>query len=949
MTAIYGTELTMIAHPNRLAEAFKWQRQAEKPVFYLLPSMKWLQTARNRQPGLLFTTFDDVADYLLHQVGETFIALTEQERTLFFQQFFDKQHITQGKIRGYADTYGQIKRLGLTLNEVPESLNRLVSLFEAYEQQTYKRNLLDPEHVILHAIHVLSESQDAPLISKVIVDGYYDFSPLQFLLLEALKRAGVEIDIYLPNHCKLEIIDETISELVRIGFTSNYKINENKLRTSEMEIVAATTKEEEWNGVLTDILVSECPLEEIAVLMVDERRDYEEFMRQAKVNGIPINRSKTIPLRNTRVHNVLLSCIQLTGAYQTKWERLPLIEQLLSVYFVEGLQYAKVKQHFLQTNEIVDEVIDAAYKTVLQTTWPKAASLSSYLERMHELIKAFAFELEWEKKSMAETNTVKLKQFILEQKALDVLLEKLSNYENELQEKSLTSFELDVDIFQDWFKEIGETTQLYIERGTKTGVQVHSWRDIALFSGRKVYVVGMNEGIFPAAHQLSGYVQERDLYEMPIRFGKPNQAHFRKKQDAYFQQLFYIAESITFTYVEGLDPSHPLLPSPLLADLSLKKRNWSWEKRLSHSFAISLRDRSEKIAYHLGKGFQVEEIPERLKEMNQHIERLALGEETVEVERKEPVVSITELESYARCPFKYAMERVFHVQEPQTQLEQVSPLDIGQLVHTLIESVYKELELIGLPFGQITAEIKEQVPALIALRFEELWEHIEAHSHDISQLDLQLVKKEWQRKLSKWWQAECKHFWDNPKVQDMKIDTMETGIRWELNLRSGERLVLVGKVDRVDVKEDGFVLYDYKTGNASIKMEEEVRTGLKLQLPLYTHAISQELQRKGHSVPAHGASYISLKEPGKRAGNGIWRSEHVGKESQYNVSAQCRNREDELGTNAFLEKYELEQRIENLWQGMKGNFPVKPLECSAFCSYRSVCRVTEEQKESGGI
>ncbi len=183
----------------------------------------------------------------------------------------------------------------------------------------------------------------------------------------------------------------------------------------------------------------------------------------------------------------------------------------------------------------------------------------------------------------------------------------------------------------------------------------------------------------------------------------------------------------------------------------------------------------------------------------------------------------------------------------------------------------------------------------------------------------------------------------------MKIKEMEVPVRWEMQLSNDEKLVLVGKIDRIDQNEDSFVIYDYKTGYANLKMKEEVQTGLKLQLPLYAIALRKQLEKEqGKKVQAQGASYISMRDPAKRAGNGIWRTEHIGKGSSYLVSSRCRNREDELGTEAFLEKYELKPLIEKRWREMSSQFSVRPLDCSKHCPYQAVCRVTEEQKEAKG-
>lgn len=951
---VYGTHVKDIASKQRLANAFAVQKQIKKPAFYVLPSHMWLQAARQKQPGLLVTTFDDIARYLLEQAGWSYLSLSEQERTLFFQQFmreegvFEQEEIHHGKAQGYADTYGQVKRLGLSLDQLPLSLTPLRSLFSSYEKRVVQeRNLLDPENMILRAITFLEETSEPVHVSMITIDGYYDFSPLQVLLIEALQKANVTVEIYVPAHEQLEVVEGTVAELVSIGFLDQRQEDGGAPDPVEMELVAATTAEEQWRGVMEEVSLGGLPLNEVGVIVVDEKNGMKELERFAAHYSLPLNKSKKRPIAATSIHSFLLTVVRHTGARKTKWEQLPLVEHILRLYQVGGLDYAKQKQSFLQTGQWHEPEHQQLFEAVSQLSWTKSGRFVDYLQKLWSWLEQLPIVSFWESQFEVETDVSRLREMAGEYKAWQQLVKQLQQYEQLLRDKGLEDLMLTVDLVAEWLREIGDRTQLFEQRASKSGLAVHTWRDVGLFRGKKLYVVGMNEGVFPALHQLSGYVHERDLIDSMVRFSPPTHAHFREKQQAYFRQLPHLADSITFTYVRGVDPSHPLLPSPLLG-IEVAERQWSWETRMQQSYALTDRDEHEKIAFHIGKGCKVEQVPKELANIVTRLGRLAEAEEPVSLPdegRREPVVSVTALESYARCPFRYAMERVVAVEEPGAAQERVSPLDIGQLVHGVIEAMYTKLDLVGVAFAEATEERLARVPELLNEMFEEKWALVEERSHELSRLDLLLTKQEWQKRLQKWWQAERKHFWENDALQQMSIMALEKSIRFEFSLENGQTLILTGKADRVDVRDDSFVIYDYKTGKASVNMEE-VRSGLKLQLPLYAFAIREELERReGRTITADGATYVSLKEPGKRAGNGIWRSEHVGKNSRYSVSSYCRNREDTLGTAAFLDQYELKMRIEQVWNGMHTNFPVQPLDCASHCPYRSVCRVTAEQRE----
>ncbi|MCM3759802.1 PD-(D/E)XK nuclease family protein [Alkalihalobacillus oceani] len=952
---LHSTSSKEVAAQKRLRHAFSIQKKKNCPAFYVLPSTMWLKTARKQQPGLAVITFDDIARYLLMQAKEAYFPLTEQERSLFFEQFIREEETIQsevdsGRALGYADTYGQVKRLGLTVEQLPSSLEPLRNLFSQYEKKVVEeRKLLDPENIILRAIQLLEERSTALNIALITIDGYFDFSPLQMLLLEALQKADVPIDIYLPGDQHSQIVEHTAAELVSIGFTDLRQLSALVPPAAEKELVAATTVEEQWRGVIEEIVAAPS-LEDVAVLIVDEKHGREELERLADEYGLPLQTAKKRPLSASALHAFLVACLRQPGTFRSRWEQLPLVEHILALYQQSGLEYAKQKQCFLQTGALLKEEENELYQAVCALKWKRKDLFSSYVRQMLAWLHELPAVSSWRVRLQAENEVETLQAIVREYRAWELLCKRLEATAELLEERGLAGeLVLSLDLFADWLQELGARLQFTEKRRAEHGLAVHTWRDIGLFRGKKLYVVGMNEGIFPQLSKLSGYVQERDLQESQVRFSPPTQKQLRQQQLAYLQQLDTICESITFTYVKGIDPLHPLLPSPLLEDVHRAEREWSWEARMKGKYSYTERDQHEKLAFHLGQGCRIEDEPKQLREVMTRLERLASGKESLPLERKAATVAVTALESYARCPFRYALERVFQVKEAEAVEEQVSPLAVGQLIHELIEEVYTELTLIGTPFAKAGAEQLERVPELLQERFEQKWLAVEEQSPTLSRLDLALAKQQWKKRLDKWWQAERKHFWDNEALGEMAIEAMETTVRLPLQVKDGTELMLTGKVDRVDRSEEAIVIYDYKTGKASVSAAE-VRSGLKLQLPLYAYALREQLEwRAKRPLRADGASYISLREPAKRAGNGIWRKDVVGKNSPYSVSSFCKNREESFGTAHYLDTYEIKELVEALWTGMHSEFPVEPQECANSCPYRTVCRVTEEQKADHAI
>ncbi|PRX42525.1 ATP-dependent helicase/DNAse subunit B [Planifilum fimeticola] len=171
----------------------------------------------------------------------------------------------------------------------------------------------------------------------------------------------------------------------------------------------------------------------------------------------------------------------------------------------------------------------------------------------------------------------------------------------------------------------------------------------------------------------------------------------------------------------------------------------------------------------------------------------------------------------------------------------------------------------------------------------------------------------------------------------------------EISLDGGVCLRLRGKVDRVDVDDEGYyVVYDYKSGTAP--RTEEVHAGIHLQLPLYLWAL-----QKGFGFPAEkavGAAYYVPGSPGKRPtenrNQGLWRKSQA---KRAGILDSVRSALDEEAWTETLDAIG-ERLSAGLRLSLQGNFAVQPaVECPVHCPHRTICRFDPRrsaQKEENG-
>ncbi|OIJ10537.1 hypothetical protein BKP37_18560 [Anaerobacillus alkalilacustris] len=977
MLVVKYSDLKDVAKTDRLTKSFQRQKEVGKPIYYILPSNKWLQAARKRKAGMAFKTFDDLADLLLKKANINYFPVSESERTIFFQElmsndknrFLNNPQELRHKAKAIAETYGQLKRIGLTLENLPTQFRQMEPIFREYETEwVKKKRLLDPENRIHEAVS-LQMNQELNL-GGIVIDGYLDFSTLQYMVIAYFVSLGIDITVYLPRLQGAEIVEGTEKQLEKLGFTvDKEEIRQIMITKSNVEVKSATTMEEEIYGVLQEISEKSqvTPLTNIGILLTDESVYQEKLIKAAEKKQLPLKVPVKKTVKDTQfIQFIYKSLLKHNGRFVNRWDTLDLVDTMLRLYFFKSINYMNKKKNYIETGFLPeDEKKQVEAFIDFRKTIPKKTSVITYLSLLKELLVNSDFPSSWKKQILEEKNTEKLQQIRLEWKAYDFLVTLVSRKIEMLEKQGLQDLQVHYHIFVDWLYEGIQGGSIFVERTPVTGIQLYSFRDVGLFEGKILYVLGMNEGTFPKGHKLSGYFQESDLKNLPVPYASPTKKLFRQKDDTFFQQLFELADEVSFSYVVGVDPHNPLLPSGYLEAWKdqIQDRKYSAANRYTEKVSDSQNDYEEKMAYHVGVGKLVHQLPESLERMVVKLSELEGGIEKVspywEERLKRDKLSVTMLESYAMCPFKYALERILKIKEPVEKQTILDFRDVGSMLHDIIEKFYKQLNLIGKPFSALTEEMKETAETFLLDIFEEEWSIVEANHLDFSKLQLSIEKEEWLKKLKKWWHAERHHFWENKQLQSMHLFRLEEAVELDIKLDDDITITMSGKIDRVDIDDHGFVIYDYKSGFASLNFKKEVRPGLKLQLPLYLVAMEKRLAN-GHyqidltecfeSLPenltAHGASYISLREPLKRAGNSVWREEHFRKNSPFSVNSYA-TKEETLEAEALLAKYELKQRIKELWQGSSHDFSVRPLKCISSCAYRPVCRVTQDQIEEG--
>ncbi|HEX6325606.1 MAG TPA: PD-(D/E)XK nuclease family protein [Jiangellaceae bacterium] len=234
------------------------------------------------------------------------------------------------------------------------------------------------------------------------------------------------------------------------------------------------------------------------------------------------------------------------------------------------------------------------------------------------------------------------------------------------------------------------------------------------------------------------------------------------------------------------------------------------------------------------------------------------------------VVSPTALEGWAICPHAYFVERVLRVHRLETpeELIQISPLEVGNLIHETLDRFFAEQSGAGaVPAGsqpwttqqrQSLAEIASRVADEFEARgltgHRLLWRQERARiAADLQALldDDEKLRRETGRR----------------QVRSELVFGMRGADPVEIRLPDDRVIRFRGSADRVDVDASGaIVVVDYKTGSSwrfqGVGEDDPTHGGTKLQLPVYAHAARAQLGAP--DAPVSAEYWFLRKDRGKR-------------------------------------------------------------------------------------
>ncbi len=302
--------------------------------------------------------------------------------------------------------------------------------------------------------------------------------------------------------------------------------------------------------------------------------------------------------------------------------------------------------------------------------------------------------------------------------------------------------------------------------------------------------------------------------------------------------------------------------------------------------------------------------------------------------------SISQLEIFAKCPFKFFAERILGIETFEDPSEDVEAVEMGRFLHSILFEFYSTLRNERIVLQQCSENDFVKAKKLI-------FEIADRQLHDlVIESPLNFYEREKILGLDgNEKESILYRFLENERIAEKDFIPNFFEVEFgrlrndesDAELNSSESIniggfSLRGKIDRIEINDDNsmFNIVDYKLSGVKPSFND-LKDGVSLQLPLYLHAAAELLLRKFNRKFSPNEMFIySLKYSADDFGK---KKISLGskKETKFNSI-------DELIANTIEL---IKKQIESI---SMGKFTLSKLEdrenkVCRFCQFRLICRI----------
>jgi len=391
-----------------------------------------------------------------------------------------------------------------------------------------------------------------------------------------------------------------------------------------------------------------------------------------------------------------------------------------------------------------------------------------------------------------------------------------------------------------------------------------------------VFVAGLNEGIFPIVESESILLTSDEQKYLQDELQKYN-AHRVKlvvpQQEKWWQENYY-------AYIAFTRASQKLVVTYSVRDITGTQRKPSiYVRRLQELFLN--KENENKIVVANIENVDGDITTPKIKKYQANAESIR------EFFGGSLSVSVSKLETYARCPFRFFMEHVLGLQE--REIWKNSSDKSGTLYHLTLEKFHNQTTESGKSWRELLQDSNKTEALLTKVLDESIQEiYLSGNSEIKEEGDKQIFLRDngimilrndaffvinrYLQQLNFFFTTN--HF--DPIIAELTYGMGKSGLNWRWNTPLPVPVYFKGKIDRIDICEDPedqtiwLIVMDYKTGSKPTTFKpKDFEKGIQLQLITYLNFIDDNKEgllslivtkmHKEQTAPTQNDGYDSSK------------------------------------------------------------------------------------------
>ncbi len=409
---------------------------------------------------------------------------------------------------------------------------------------------------------------------------------------------------------------------------------------------------------------------------------------------------------------------------------------------------------------------------------------------------------------------------------------------------------------------------------------------------KALFILGVNEGVFPAAVSEEGILTDAErarLEGLGVQLAKDSKYKLLEERFLVYTSLATPSEYLRLSFPAADRDGKALRPSRLISDI---KRIFPMLLESSDITGIKTDDSELELVAAPGPAFNelVAAVRKRFEgnetgELWQKVFRwfqddsfwrdrsrtvlagLQYSNQTAHMDRTRAVklygspvnASISRMELYSSCPFSYYVK--YGLKAEERRIFRLDPVDVGTFMHNVLDEFSRLIAGKNLSWRALEKEwCGQQISRIIDGMLEKASGTVFNSSRRYIYLSGRLKRIVTRVVLTI--SEHMKRSGFEPVGYEVEFSEYGQYPPIVIELPSGDRLSLTGRIDRIDsmTNEDGTYLriIDYKSGNKALKLAD-VYYGLQLQLLTYMDAVLEGESEK--KLLPGGILYFRLDDP----------------------------------------------------------------------------------------